>query len=264
MMTTITSDPLLAFNGNPVIDVSRRYWNGNSQGGIAGNVVMGLSQDLTRGALGVMGGPYSLLLPRSSDFSIIFDVLSAEYSIPNDRMMFIALMQMLWDRADPDGYMSHVVTNNLPNTPQKTMLLQYGEGDAQVRCSFIVTADFFLSTNFRSLWLMVQVTWVGALSDGRSMGAKMFNGNIRIGNETLFGFEFVSEPQTTGALIQGFRFPGVPAPPNANIPANKATDVHSKVREDPRAQAQINYFFNTGIIKNFCTPDGCNPLVGTN
>lgn len=134
MMTSLASDSHVSFGGNPVIDTSRRYWNGNSQGGIAGNVVMAISQDLQRGALGVMGGPYCILLPRSSDFSIIFDLLEVEYSDPSDRMMFISVMQMLWDRADPNGFMSHVISDPLPNTPIKSMLLQYGEGDAQVRC----------------------------------------------------------------------------------------------------------------------------------
>ena len=43
---------------------------GISQGGIMGTVILGLTNDVERGALGVPGMPYSLLLFRSVDFDI--------------------------------------------------------------------------------------------------------------------------------------------------------------------------------------------------
>jgi hypothetical protein len=74
------------------------------------------------------GGPYSLLLPRSSDFSALFDILKvgrlsrsqrqpvqmfdrclvvvasvgcsrqARYPNPEDRIFLFSAMQLLWDR----------------------------------------------------------------------------------------------------------------------------------------------------------------------
>jgi len=62
----------VTFNGTSVIDPTRRYYYGNSQGGIFGSVYMALTTDVERGVLGVGGGPYNLLLPRSKDFEPLF------------------------------------------------------------------------------------------------------------------------------------------------------------------------------------------------
>lgn len=68
-----------------------------------GGVYMAASTDVTRGVLGVGGGPYALLLPRSSDFSELFDILKIRYPRSLDRMLILALMQTLWARMDPAG-----------------------------------------------------------------------------------------------------------------------------------------------------------------
>lgn len=49
------------------------------QGGIFGSVYMSVTTDVTRGVIGVGGGPYGLLLPRSADFTALFDVLKARF-----------------------------------------------------------------------------------------------------------------------------------------------------------------------------------------
>ena len=59
---------------------------------------MAASSDVSTGVLGVGGGPYALLLPRSSDFAELFDILKIRYPRSIDRMSILALMQSLWDR----------------------------------------------------------------------------------------------------------------------------------------------------------------------
>ena len=115
------------------------YYDGNSQGGIFGGTVCAVSIDAPRCALGVDGMNYSTLLPRSSDFvatqtlsefaaqnieqfaanpsgydptsltgvgySNIFDLF---YPDQSERQLTLDLIQMLWDRADPNGYAGHM------------------------------------------------------------------------------------------------------------------------------------------------------------
>ena len=52
-------------------------------------------------------------------------------------------MQMLWDRLEPAGYLSHISDEPLPNTPRHRVLIHYGLGDAQVG-----RACFFLPLRF--------------------------------------------------------------------------------------------------------------------
>lgn len=118
--------------GNPVIDTSHVFYDGNSQGGIFGGTVMSVAQDITRGVLGVPGMNYSLLLTRSTDFAAYSAILYPAYPNQLQRPLVLALIQMLWDRSDPNGYAHHMTTDPLPNTPAHTVLLHVAFGDHQV------------------------------------------------------------------------------------------------------------------------------------
>src|SRR5262249_32184977 len=127
------SDPAFQdSSGNPVIDTSDVFYDGNSQGGIFGGTVMAVAQDITRGVLGVPGMNYSLLLTRSSDWAVYSSIFYPAYPNELDHPLVLALAQMLWDRSDPDGYAPHMTTHPLPNTPAHTVLLHVAFGDHQV------------------------------------------------------------------------------------------------------------------------------------
>lgn len=55
MSTAFVHDPTVTFNGKTVIDPSKRFYYGNSQGGILGTVYMGATTDVERGVIGVGG-----------------------------------------------------------------------------------------------------------------------------------------------------------------------------------------------------------------
>lgn len=226
MMTgSFASDPAVTFNGISAIDPTKISYNGNSQGGIYGCTFMSVSPDILQGVLGVPGGPYALMLPRSVDFDPYFAILKARYSNSIDRIHLITIIQMLWDRADPVGYFAYTANDPLPNTPSKQIIMQYSLGDSQV-------------------------TWLSALAMGRSMGAYMFPDNVREDNEILYGFEVTSSDVTT-AVIQGYDY-GAPLVPQTNTPPEKDTDTHACTRRDPRGVEQMNTLFTTGVIKNYC------------
>ncbi|MBT8493330.1 MAG: hypothetical protein KJO07_09765, partial [Deltaproteobacteria bacterium] len=58
--------PELQFEGQAIIDPNNVQYFGASLGGILGNVFMAFDQDIERGALGVPGGPWTLLFERST------------------------------------------------------------------------------------------------------------------------------------------------------------------------------------------------------
>lgn len=197
--SAFTRDPLVTYGGASVISTLPSDWHytGNSQGGIMGSVYMAASTDVVRGLVGVGGGPYALLLPRSSDFSALFDLLKIRYPRSMDRMGILAIMQLLWDRMDPAGWAGYVsgTPPPLPGTPSHRVVHHYGLGDHQV-------------------------TWLGAHAIAASMGAVMFESNVVEGNETLAGyFPFVKDTDvvTEGNVIVGFDF-GFPVNPFDNNP----------------------------------------------
>eukprot|EP00456_Euglypha_rotunda_P033853 TRINITY_DN2611_c0_g1_i13.p1 TRINITY_DN2611_c0_g1~~TRINITY_DN2611_c0_g1_i13.p1 ORF type:complete len:429 (-),score=64.13 TRINITY_DN2611_c0_g1_i13:19-1305(-) len=95
----IWNDPAMTFSGQPVLDsTSPRYYYGNSNGGILGTVYMATSTDVTRGCLGVGGGSYSLLLPRSRDFLEFYDIIKDFYPDTIDRIALVLITEIIWIR----------------------------------------------------------------------------------------------------------------------------------------------------------------------
>jgi len=223
-------DPAMTFDGRVILNEKSDYfYTGNSQGGILGGVYMATTLDVTRGVLGVGGAPYSLLCPRSSDFGALFDVLKERYTTdPLDRMGVIMAIQPLWDRGEPGGYLNYMANRTLPNTPAHQVVLQHGLGDAQV-------------------------SYLGAYTMFRSVGAVMFESNVNEPGEKLFGFDFIPDTAAVaGPVIVTWDFPGVPPVPETNIPPDEDTDTHEYVRRQNTSQLMMYNFFYTGIIQNTC------------
>jgi hypothetical protein len=75
---------------------------------------------------------YSLLLHRNTDFNAYKNFYYPAYPTELHRPLHLALIQMLWDRSDPNGYAHHMTTDPLPGTPQHQVLLHLAFGDHQV------------------------------------------------------------------------------------------------------------------------------------
>jgi VCBS repeat-containing protein len=119
-------------SGRPVFDRSEIFYNGNSQGGIFGGVVLAASKDVNRGVLGSLGMNYSTLLTRSKNFDEYAGVLYTSYTDPLDRQLLFSMMQMLWDRSENNGYASHLVDNSAFGGPTNVVKLDPMFGDPQV------------------------------------------------------------------------------------------------------------------------------------
>jgi hypothetical protein len=134
--------------GQPVIKTGRAVYDGNSQGGIIGGSLAAVMVDGDRASIGVPGMNYSTLLQRSTDFGRGTDdectrplngdlpsyacLVYKAYPSEQNRQLIFALMQMLWDRGEADGYAWHMTSNPLPNTPAHKVLMNVALGDHQV------------------------------------------------------------------------------------------------------------------------------------
>jgi hypothetical protein len=127
-----TSNPAFRFGGESVIDTDEVFYWGNSQGGIAGGAFTAISPDATRSVLYVPGMNYSTLLTRSSDFTQYALVLYPSYKKQVERPLVFSLIQMMWDRGEPNGYANHMTSNPLPNTPAHKVMLVMAWGDHEV------------------------------------------------------------------------------------------------------------------------------------
>jgi len=127
------SNPAFQFGGTSVLDTTKGvYYYGNSQGGIAGGALTAINPDITRTALYVPGMNYSTLLTRSVDFSDYSAILYPAYTDETIRPLVLSMIQMEWDRGEPDGYANHMTSDPLPGTPAHHVLIDMGYGDHQV------------------------------------------------------------------------------------------------------------------------------------
>jgi hypothetical protein len=224
-------------DGKPLIEAGTVYYDGNSQGGIIGGALMAVAQDVHRGVLGVPGMNYSTLLNRSTDWATYSVAMYNAYPDKLDQQLIFALIQMLWDRAEADGYAAHMTTRPLPDTPSHRVLMHPAFGDHQV-------ANVAAEVEARTIG--ARIHWP-ALEDGRSHEVVPFWGIDPI--ETY--------PYAGSAMV--IWDSGTPAPPDTNTAPSQGDDPHGMPRAQPAARTQKATFLRTGNVIDVCGGAPCHP-----
>jgi hypothetical protein len=256
MIQNFPSDPNVQVGGKSVIDPSKRFYRGDSQGGIMGGTYMAISPDVTRGLLAEGGMPYSLLLNRSQDWPKFGFLLNGTYGDGRAVQLVMGLVQSLWDRSEPNGFVPYLANDMLPCpscpngvTPAHQVLLYDNLGDCQV-------------------------TPLGAHIMARTVGAK----NLKPVARELYGIADADAIPVGGSGLVEWTY-GLPDAPQTNqSPAAKycggANDPHDKTRQLTPAYQQEDHFFQTGEIIPFCQgvcscydampEDGCDAVPKPN
>lgn len=223
--STVLNQALNTHCGGATIDGSRRYYFGGSQGGILGASMMAITTDIERGLLAVPGQSYNLLLNRSVNFDPFAEILYSLYNWNALDMQFnLALVQGLWDRAEPTGYSKYIRSNLLPGTPPHEVLIQVSKADHQV-------------------------TNLGAHIMARTIGGVV---NLAPVIRDVWGIEVVSGEHTGSAMIE-VDF-GNPDPPITNIPhwGDTQRDPHGRATELRNIGDSLSRFYATGVAENLC------------
>jgi hypothetical protein len=235
-------------SGHPLYDASHLYYDGNSMGGIYGATLMALEPDIRRGVLGVPGMDFSLLIYRSSDYGNQLGSFGLDtaydwaYPSPVTRLVGLDLVQMLWDRADPDGFITHLTTDPLPDTPTHTVLLQVAYGDHQV-------ANVVTETEARSAG--IPLVWP-ALVSGRSPDPEPFWGLTHLTTFPSDGSAMVIFDSGPVRTVNG-QLEGTAPPPDTDTPPTSGVDPHESPRDAPCGQQQKAAFLEPdGTVTATC------------
>ena len=250
-----TSAAAFHVDGTPgddsVIDTQRLFYDGNSQGGIMGGALAAVAPDFDRAALGVPAMRYSILLPRSVDYDPNFSApLANAYGNPLARTLLLSIIQMLWDRGEPNGYAHRMTTDPLPDTPAHTILLGPSVGDHQV-------------TN----WM----TDVEARTIGASARAPVIDFGRWPDTDVLWNVPRIASYPFAGSVVAYTDFGpvrpnpmnpsqmiGTPPAPLTNIPNRVGEDPHGAPRDISNGLAEVSNFLQiNGAIENVCGPKPC-------
>ena len=214
-MRTTFADTLFVDDTRQLVDPTRVYYYGLSQGAIFGTAVMAYEPTIQRAVLGVGGAKYSMLLDRSNDWPTYRTILSGAYPDALDVTLAINLFQMRWDKSEGSGVASTVAQT-------KQLLMQIAIGDDAV-------------PNLGSYW------------QARSMDVPVVGPTPF----TPWGLTVQQAPIASGSglvIMDG----GAPPIPSVNTPAPD-TGMHELTRNQPAARRQIGEFFATGAIVNECS-----------
>ena len=242
------TSPDFESGGTPLYDPSHLYYDGNSMGGIYGATLMALEPDITRGVLGVPGMDFDLLIYRSSDYESqlgsfgLDTAYDSAYPDPVTRLLGLDLVQMLWDRADPDGFVTHLTSDPLPDTPPHQVLLQVAYGDHQV-------ANIATETEARSAG--IPVVWP-ALGADRSPDPEPFWGLWQLRAAPFDGSAMVFFDSGPVRQVDG-TVEGTGPPPDTDTPDAAGVDPHESPRATVCAQDQKSAFLEPdGMVTAPC------------
>jgi hypothetical protein len=218
----------------PLIKPADLVYYGNSEGGIMGGAFTALSTEVHRAVLGVPGMDYAVLLSRSVDFAPFQAVENTTYPDRAVQQVGVDLLQMLWDRADADGY-AEQMTGGLLGTPQHQVLLEEAFGDHQV-------ANIVTETEARTIGARIHEP---ALARGRSLETQPF-------------WNLAPLPSGSGGPALFVWDTGVPAAPLTDTAPAAGPDPHDTTpRTYPAFWNQMAHFFTTGVVTNPCGSDPC-------
>lgn len=238
--------------GQSLIKTDHVYYMGASQGGILGGPLTALSPDFIQSSLLVGAMNYSVLLPRSIDFDLYAAIMYPQYPKEIERPLLFELMQMLWDRSEPNGY-AHVMTDNPPpDTPEHKVTLQIALGDHQV-------SNFASENMARTLGMSTNAVPV---DPGRWDDFDILWGVPRLkasdypfrGNNIIYfdGGPPRPEPGNPSKTI------GTDVPPFTNTPNRVAQDPHGAPGGASVAVALTSTFLTpNGYISDVCSPSAC-------
>ncbi|MFA5786230.1 MAG: hypothetical protein WDA71_04460 [Actinomycetota bacterium] len=225
--------------GKPLIDTSRLFYDGNSQGGIMGGALTALSVDFTTAVLGVTGMNYSTLLQRSTDWEGAYGmVLYATYPDSTEQMLAFDLIQMLWDRAEANGYAHHMTDRPYPNTPKHQVMMQLAFSDHQV-------SNFAAEVEARTI--------------GARMHSPMVPADMHWSRDPMFDLwpASYSKPGYSYAVYWFAADRGNLTPPTGNIPSESGGDPHGDPRKDNHGSDQKAHFLLTGELIDVCAGGPC-------
>ena len=247
----MNSTPGFIPDSGVLADPDQKLYNlGGSQGGIMGTALTALAPDFERSLLAVPAVGYSTLLNRSAAFEIFGPPVRQGYPDPATQQLLLSQVQTLWDRGEGGGYVHHVTTDPLPNTPTHKVMMVEAFGDHLVTNIQTETMARTIGATLRS----------PALDPDRSPDVEPFYGIERgaadlfngAGLDTSAGLVVIDIGPLRGTAPN---FRGVTPAPPVNLPPTPAKGMNGNNGIDPHADVAKSDT-SVALLFEFLKPGG--------
>ncbi|MBS1123142.1 MAG: hypothetical protein H6Q90_5370 [Deltaproteobacteria bacterium] len=214
--------PEFQFNGQSVIDPANTVYFGASLGGIMGNTFMAYDPNLTRGVLAVPGANWSMLLERSTAWSLLLGASQGAYEDPAVYQLNLALeLGMGFESIDPLTTAAHVIKDPLFGNPVKNILMWYTLGDCLV-------------TNIATEMV------------AREMGIQLLGPSVK----SPWGLAPVEGPLANGITVYDEH--PTPVPLDTNVPPTGDNGTHAGINKKPAPVRQLAQFVLQSTVVDEC------------
>jgi len=231
----LAAAPEFQYEGTPIIDTDKVWYLGASLGGIMGGTFMAYDPTIERGALGVPGAAWSLLIERSYAWQPLQVAALGAYEDEYEYQMLVSFLAFSMERWDPITTARRVLDDPLPGTPPKTILMYEAMNDSLVSN---------LSTEMAA----------------RTMGIPIAGPTVKM----PYGFSMVTDPVPNALTIYD-EHPDPPVP-STNVPPAADNGTHAGVNERPALLREVVNFLRGGSIINEChdgdAPAACDCATG--
>jgi hypothetical protein len=217
----LSTELLVDDQDQPLVDTSKIYFYGISQGHILGSTFMAYDPVIEKAVLAVGGANWTLLFERSTHWATYGLIIRGAYPGPLNMIMVESLLQFGMDYIDPIHLAHRFYDDPIPGTPQKQLLLHEATGDTQVTN---------LATELQA----------------RTLGLPVLGPAVRV----PFGFTEATGPLTDALVIYDEK--PTPLPHESNLLNEASNDTHGNLRKRQAVVDQIRTFYATGEIVHTC------------
>jgi hypothetical protein len=221
----------------PIVDPSRIFYYGISQGAILGSTLYAYDPTLTRAVLGVGGANWAVMFERSKNWAAYSLPLKGAYGGVMNSVILQQVIEMGLEPVDGGTIAPQIRAGGLPGAaPNKQYLMQMSMGDCSV-------------PNLASEY------------QARTLGLPLLGPTVK----TPYGFTPATGPLASGFVIVNES--PEPLPPTTNETFNYDNPAHESLRRRQATIDQIVRFAATGEIVNFCTgacdckAGNCGPML---
>jgi hypothetical protein len=223
-----------------IVDTTQIYYYGISQGHILGSTLFAFDPTMERGAMAVGGANWAVMFERSNNWATYSVPLKGAYDRPRgygelNSVVLQQVIEMAFEVVDGGSWAPRLLAGGLPGTPPKRFLHYMSAGDCQVPN---------LATLFQA----------------RSIGLPLLTPSV----QAPFAMTGMDGPLENALVIMD-EHPD-PLPPETNALFGYDNEAHENQRRRAATIDQIDHFYSTGEITNYCVgpcdcaAGNCGPL----
>lgn len=218
-----------------IVDTDEIYYYGISQGAILGATLFAWDPTLEKGAMSVGGANWAVMFERSNNWQTYSIPLKGAYDDPRgyaelNSVLLQQVLEMGFEIADGGSWAPRVLNGGMPGTPPKQFLHYMSVGDCQVPN-------------------------IASMLQARSIGLPLLTPSV----DMPYGLTPMDGPLQNAFVIMD-EHPD-PLPPTTNELFGYDNVAHENLRRRAATVQQIDNFYSTGEIVNYCT-GACDCAAG--